>query len=274
MHVGRLVAFVLGGAILGAVGGALPQGSMAWYGVIALILGIGFFFVALNLLDLSPSLAKFGISLPSSLHGFADRIKQRPGTVTPFLVGAVTFLLPCGFTQTAQALALASGSAVRGAAFLAAFALGTLPVLLGVTTFASAATLRHRTLRLVIGAVLFFFAIGQVQSGLSIFGVSTDIVVPSVDSAKRNDVQIVDMNVTPYGYVPNRFTLKKGVPVRWEINAQDGVGCANTLVSRDLGVSQRLQTGMNVIQFTPQRTGTVAFSCAMGMVRGAFTIID
>ncbi|MEK7116106.1 MAG: sulfite exporter TauE/SafE family protein [Patescibacteria group bacterium] len=280
MHVGRLVTFVIGGALLGAIGGALPVESGTWYGAFGIVLGVGFFAVALHLLDLSPSLAEKGIALPSSCARFAEKMRQRPGGVTPFFVGAVTFILPCGFTQTAQALALASGSALRGALLLLVFALGTLPVLLGVTAFAASATFRHRAFRLVAGAVMFFFAFGQIQSGLAVFGVPLNMgafagmfTTPNVDAVRQGDVQIVKMDVTPYGYSPRSFTLKKGVPVRWELDAQDVAGCTNSIISRELGISRRLQVGMNVITFTPQKTGTIAFSCGMGMVRGSFHVI-
>ena len=74
--------------------------------MLALVLGIAFLVVGLNLLELSPSLAKIGFRLPSSIHHIADRIKRSNNPATPFLIGAITFVLPCGFTQTAQGLAI------------------------------------------------------------------------------------------------------------------------------------------------------------------------
>lgn len=282
MHLGRVLAFLIGGAALGAIGGALPQGSPVWYGLLGLVLGIGFLGVALNLLDMSPSLAQMGLALPSSFQVFAERIRKRPGTVAPLFVGAVTFILPCGFTQTAQALALASGSWSKGALMMLAFALGTLPVLLGVTTFATKATMKHRALRLVVGAVMFFFAFSQIDGGLTVLGspVTFSTLARTITprgSAQTSDVvgseQVVKMDVLSSGYSPSAFTIKKGMPVRWEINAVDISGCTNAIVSRQLGISKRLQPGLNVITFTPSQAGTVSFACAMGMVRGTFTVI-
>lgn len=274
MHSGRLAAFIIGGAILGAIGGSLPAGSVIWYGVLALLLGLGFLGVSLNLLDLSPPLAKMGISLPSGIRTFAERMHRRPGGLTPFLVGAVTFILPCGFTQTAQALALASGSWQSGALLMGAFAAGTLPVLLGVTSFATSATLRHPTLRLAIGAVLFFFSLGQIQGGMTILGVPIQFPGGGVQSKVEQGEQIVRMDVRSSGYVPAAFTVRKGVPVRWVINGVEVEGCNGAIVSRQLGISQNLRTGENVITFTPKQTGTIAFSCPMGMYRGSFTVVD
>ena len=217
---GRLSAFVIGGAALGAIGGSLSQGSTALYGMLALVLGIAFLVVGLNLLELSPSLAKIGFRLPSSIHHIADRIKRSNNPATPFLIGAITFVLPCGFTQTAQGLAIASGSAKQGLLLLTMFALGTLPVLLGVTWFGSAATMKRRFFRLAAGSVLFFFALGQIDGGLTLLGFSVtpstalasifsrttaNAEAPSTNGAE----QVVQMAVTDYGYQPSNITVKK-----------------------------------------------------------------
>ncbi len=276
MHLGRLTAFVIGGAILGALGGALPQSSPTLYAILALVLGIGFLGVALSLLDLAPSWGKLGLSLPSSITKFADKMKKRPGGITPFLVGAVTFILPCGFTQTAQALALASGSAAKGALIMSAFALGTLPVLFGITFYAAKVSLKQGMMRVVVGAVMFYFALGQIQSGLSLLGFSfsNPLIVSSVTVSADAKEQVVSMKITPSGYEPSDLTVKKGFPVRWEVDGTDAGGCTGAIVSRELGISKNLEPGINTFTFMPTHTGTIAFSCGMGMVRGSFNVIE
>ncbi|MFA5936041.1 MAG: sulfite exporter TauE/SafE family protein [Patescibacteria group bacterium] len=283
VHAGRLIAFVIGGAILGAIGGALPEGSGAWYGVLALVLGVGFLLAGLNLLDLSPSLARFGIRLPSKLNILADRVSASSSPVAPFLVGAVTFILPCGFTQTAQALALASGSPARGLLYMGVFALGTLPVLLGVSFFGSTATLKHRSFRLAAGAMLTFFAFGQMDGGLTVLGspvtftsLASSLFSKSIGAipVANAEEQVVRMTVAYGTYDPKNLVVKKGVPVRWEIDGKEVYGCANSIVVPKLGIKKSLTTGLNVIQFTPKEKGTLPFSCSMGMIRGSFTVTD
>lgn len=281
IHAGRLAAFAVGGAALGAIGSGLPSVSFAWYGILALVLGAGFLLVGLNLMDLAPSLARFGIALPSGLHRAGDHIAESKHGFAPFLVGAVTFVLPCGFTQTAQALALASGSPLRGLLLLVAFSAGTLPVLLGLSWFGSSATLRHRTVRLVAGAVLVLFAFSQIDGGLTVLG--SPITVSSAMDALRpppataapapdGNEQVIRMIVAG-SFQPNRFTVRSGVPVRWEIDGEDVSGCVNSIVMPLYGISQRLVLGPNVIRFTPKTPGSVSFSCGMGMVRGTITVI-
>ncbi len=286
VHIGRLSAFVIGGGALGAIGGSLPQGSTTLYGLLALVLGIAFLIVGLNLLELSPSMAKIGIRLPSSSHHLADRIKQSNNPATPFLVGAITFVLPCGFTQTAQGLALASGSAKQGLLLLAMFALGTLPVLIGVTWFGSAATMKRRFFRLAAGSVLFLFALGQIDGSLTLLGFSltpstafasvfSRTTAANAEATTNNATeQVIKMAVTDYGYQPNNITVKKGVPVRWEIDGQSVGGCVSSIVVPSYKISMALKKGLNVIRFTPTAAGRIPFSCGMGMVRGSFTVVE
>lgn len=47
----------------------------------------------------------------------------------PILIGAGTFFLPCGFTQSMQIASLSSGSFMGGVLIMLFFALGTFPVL-------------------------------------------------------------------------------------------------------------------------------------------------
>jgi plastocyanin domain-containing protein len=82
------------------------------------------------------------------------------------------------------------------------------------------------------------------------------------------------MNVTGRGYSPNAFTVRQGIPVKWVITSDGSYSCANYLVSPKLGVRQALQSGENVITFTPTEAGRIPFSCSMGMYRGAFTVVE
>lgn len=282
MHLGRLATFAIGGAALGAIGGGLPSFSFAWYGLLALVLGVGFLAVGLNLLDLAPSLARLGIALPSRLHRLGDSVASSKHGFAPFLVGAVTFVLPCGFTQTAQALALASGSATRGFLLLIAFSLGTLPVLLGVSWFGTAATLQRRMIRLLAGAVLVLFAFSQIDGGLTVLGspVTAATVLATFRSKDAStavvsdgEEQIIRMTVASGAFQPKNLTVKKNVPVRWEVDGQDVSGCASSIVVPAYGISVRLAQGPNVIRFTPKEAGVIPFSCGMGMIRGTITVI-
>ena len=264
VHAGRLVSFVAGGALLGAVGGALPDTSSSVHGLLAMTLGLIFLLMGLHMLDMSPSLAQLGLTLPGGLSKLTARAANAQGRKTPYLVGAATFVLPCGFTQTAQALALASGSALGGAVILGAFALGTLPVLAGLSASGSAAALKHKAVRLATGAVLSLFALGQIDGGLTVLGspVTPGSLVASLTTqaaektipAVNAKEQVARMTVAFGAYDPRNLTVKKGVPVRWEIDGQDVSGCASSLVAPLLNLRMSLKSGLNVVNFTPLST--------------------
>lgn len=87
--------------------------------------------------------------------------------------------------------------------------------------------------------------------------------------------QVVRMTVAYGTYQPKNLVIRKGVPVRWEIDGKDVYGCADSIVVPTLGINRELVPGPNVIQFTPPaRVGSIPFSCGMGMIRGSFIVVD
>lgn len=128
--VGYQVARLLGYTTLGAGAGALGAAPVRWLqGPLALalpwVLVIFFAAVALRIdgrLPRSVGLARLLMRVRSALSG-----RSRLGVAVA--MGALTPLLPCGPLYFLVAIAAVSGSAARGAEFLLAFGLGTLPLL-------------------------------------------------------------------------------------------------------------------------------------------------
>ena len=67
--------------------------------------------------------------LTKPMARFRFKVMGMGSTMRASLIGLVTPLLPCGPLYMMFGLALANGSALRGAEFSAAFGLGTLPLL-------------------------------------------------------------------------------------------------------------------------------------------------
>ena len=84
--------------------------------------------------------------------------------------------------------------------------------------------------------------------------------------------QIIQMELSSGFYAPDVLQVVEDIPVKWEIFAPEFMGCAETLVSRGLGISTRLKPGDNLVTFTPKDPGEYVFSCAMGMVRGTMVV--
>src|SRR5690606_17386241 len=58
---------------------------------------------------------------------------KRKSFISLFLIGSLNGLLPCGLVYMAVAGAMATGTAVKGAAFMAMFGLGTMPAMAAVS---------------------------------------------------------------------------------------------------------------------------------------------
>jgi len=74
------------------------------------------------------------------------------------------------------------------------------------------------------------------------------------------------------GLKPSRFTVKAGVPVRFEVFAEiDGVGCMGSIMlpglSDSIQVFEKGQT--NVFNFTAPKPGEYEITCAMGIPHGS-----
>ena len=88
------------------------------------------------------------------------------------------------------------------------------------------------------------------------------------------DVQRVTTEIDYGSYPP--ITVQAGVPVEWTLRVPEGklTGCNNAIVIPAYGLRVELQTGDNLVAFTPEEPGTVAFSCWMGMIRSTITVVE
>lgn len=273
-HLGRIATFFILGGLLGTLGSLVNlTGSVT--GWVTFVVAVIMIFLGLNILGLFPSLSKFGIRMPKKSLKVWDKLKLSEHKAAPLLLGAFTFFLPCGFTQSMQLFAVASGSFVQGALAMMLFALGTAPVLIGI----GVATSRFKNMKMVVfqkvaGFIVIIFAFYTLTTGLALVGINVDLGL-SKDfgtTLQSGGQQIVDMTVSYKGYSPNVFTIEKDVPVKWIINVEKMTGCTNEIIIPDLKISKPLEIGENIIEFTPTKEGDLSFSCWMGMVRGKFIV--
>lgn len=126
-HGAKLVSYVLVGAAAGAMGTLPLKGFQQGPGLLVpWLMVVMFAFVALGLERWIPK-PLFLTRPMARVRGWAA---HRSGFSRASLLGLATPLLPCGPLYLMFGLALANGSALRGAEFAAAFGLGTLPLLL------------------------------------------------------------------------------------------------------------------------------------------------
>ena len=208
--------------------------------------------------------------------------KARGQYYAPMLTGLLTGLfIACSPLQAMYLYAIGSGSFKTGAISLAVFSLGTLPVLLGFGSLITIVSHKTTSKILKVSAVL-VFVLGfiMINTGLSLTGNGYDIQsiwarVAGVGKGANivNGVQQINMTIDGQYWQPKVFTLKKGIPVEWTINAER-LPCQTQIYVNDYKLDIKLQTGINTIKFTPEKTGVVKWACWMGMISGNFIITD
>ncbi len=273
-HFGRLLVFFILGGVLGLIG-SLFSLSTSFMSLFTILIAVVLVWLGLNILGFVPSLTTIGIRMPKKSMRAWSKLKESEHALAPVILGGFTFFLPCGFTQSMQLFAMSSGSFFTGAMTLFLFALGTTPILMGL----GVATTRFKNMKTVvlekaIGIVIILFALYTMSSGLAIVGIDINIFSSKNigNTISQGNVQVVNMAVTYNGYEPNVFKLKKDVPVKWVIDGKQVTGCTNEIMIPSLNVREPIKQGKNIIEFTPNKTGTVGFSCWMGMVRGKFIV--
>lgn len=279
---GRIVGFAVFGGLIGLLGstfrlsGSLLGGLVIIAGIVMIVLGI-------KLVGIFPRLESGGLTLPKGLarvFGIGKEVKEYNHRGA-FLSGALTFFLPCGFTQAMQIYAVSAGSFVSGALIMGIFALGTAPGLLGIGGLTSVIKGDFaRSFFKFAGLLVIVFGAWNISNGWNVTGLTGPIgstlpnpVEPLPGLSEPGAVQEVRMTQKAFGYAPNRFTIKKDVPVRWVITSENQYTCAAYLNIPALGVFKPLQQGENIIEFTPTRTGPLKFTCSMGMYSGVFNVV-
>lgn len=277
-HIGRIGGFAVLGGLLGLIGSKINY-SLTFTGYLTIFIAVVMFYIGLQILNIVPNITKLGFHLPKFLSSKIHDLEKKDHHLMPVAIGVFTFFLPCGFTQSMQLAAVNSQSFLGGALIMGAFAIGTMPVLLSIgigSTYAHKEKMRF--FYHLIGVIVIFFSLYSLNSGLILAGSRTTIDFwnkggESVSAEISEDFQIIKMDVD-WSFKPSQFEIKKGVPVRWEINGINVSGCTNEIVIPQFNIRKKIDSGLNVIEFTPEKEGTIPFSCWMGMQNGRFIVTE
>jgi len=285
-NVGRMIFFFGFGAILGLIGGRL-QFSLLGSSILILVVSAIMILMGLQMIGIR-AFRKFQITMPKFLTRYIANENNFIGKYMPFILGGLTFFLPCGFTATAQGMALLSGSFLQGGLIMLFFAIGTIPMLflIGLTSSKLANSHLSNKFLIIAGVLVLFFALHNVIAQFNVLGIqgfdfihSHKIVTEQIDKNLAPIVdgkQILKMNASASEYKPNYFKVKSNIPVRWEITDTGTSGCTNAVISRKLfSDAIALTPGQTSIkEFTPTQPGVYKFSCWMGMVTGTIEVIE
>jgi plastocyanin domain-containing protein len=256
-------------------------------GVLTILVAGVMLLLGLQLTGLFPKLENIKIALPAGLArrlGIKTKSNHTYSDKSAMLAGAGTFFLPCGFTQAMQLYAMTTGNFVSGALIMATFAIGTAPGLLGIGGLT--AVLKGKKAQMFYkfaGVVVVVLAIFNFQNGINLTGFNSGVIpslsqpvkaAANVKIEREGEKQVIRMTQTSNGYSPNKLTVVKGVPVKWIVTSKDPYSCSASILASKAGIRTMLKEGENVLEFTPTETGTIPFSCLMGMYRGSISVVD
>jgi sulfite exporter TauE/SafE len=282
----KVLSYAIVGGIFGLIGGVFTF-SIKLRGVIAILAGLFMVFYALSMFGFK-FFRRFQFNPKFLMKASAEVSSKVKGPFrAPFIIGLLNGLfLACGPLQAMYLYAMGTGSFFTGAISLAVFGFGTLPVMLGFGFLAT--TISHKTtakilkisaiLVLILGLIMLNRGLSLTGSGYDINSIQSKISGGSLSSAFgseiKDGVQEINMEVTARGWTPNSFVLRQGIPVRWNIDVKELTGCNNEIIVNAYNLDIKLKQGLNVVEFTPDKLGTISWSCWMGMIPGTFIVTE
>lgn len=245
--------------IVGILNGFMPCGPLQSMWIVALAAGnplAGALSMFLFSLGTVPLMLGLGSIVSVLGKKFTDKVMT---------VGAVLIVV-LGLAMLSQGGSL-SGLLPPDLLMPLIIALGVAGVLLSIPARKPAwkQILKAASLAVVIASLVFWKHSGTAAQSDAASDAGSEVV---------DGVQVVSSTLTP-GRYPN-ITVQSGIPVRWEIEAPEGSinGCNYRILIRDYDIEYTFHTGKNVIEFTPSGTGTVRYSCWMGMIYGNIFVTD
>lgn len=274
-NLGRVVGFMGLGALLGLIGSALTFNSLTT-GILTILAGLLMLYVGVQLSGVFPRLRS--LALPPAIAkklGLGDTQNQKYSHRGAFILGVLSFFLPCGFTQAMQLFAVSTGSALTGAVVMGLFAVGTTPGLLAIGGLTSAVGGNKRKIFLkLVGVIVVGLALVNINSGRVLTGFTLSDFSPLLFSSSRLDVP--DENVIQLTFIDpwqqldeKEIVLRPNEAYRIEIMPEsDGVGCMATVMIQGVPeYSPRLlQEGKRLsFEFETKPNAKYTFICAMGV---------
>lgn len=286
--VAKLFAYALLGLGLGAVGSVFLL-SARTFGVLQLVAAIYMLGVAGAILEIHPIFRYFIIQTPRFLTKMVRNESKSRQLFAPVILGVLTVLIPCGATQAMMTQAISSGSAIQGFLVMSVFVLGTMPLffLLGFG-FASIGEVGRGRLAKLSGLAVLGIALWNLNSSAIVLG--SPIYAQKVWATLECEVSFcakadaslfvasdqITVNIERDGYHVSNQVIKAGKPVTLTLTNAGATGCQQAFTIPSLNVSQIVGVGASTkITFVaPDKPGTLAYSCGMGMYPGELTVVN
>nr|WP_312578971.1 sulfite exporter TauE/SafE family protein [Sedimentibacter sp.] len=280
-NLGRVMSYTILGGFVGALGSVFSL-SLKGKSIISLLAGVFMIIMGINMLGVTPKLRKIMPRLPKSL---TDKIDSKKNDKGPFIVGLLNGFMPCGPLQAMQLYALGTGSFITGALSMFIFSVGTVPLMFAFGAFSSILSSKFTKQMMKISAMLVIIlgivmgnrgfslaGINIADTVLSPFGINLSQSNKTANAVIKDGYQTVTTKLESGRYQP--IKVYAGVPLKWSIVAEKGTlnGCNNEIIIPAYGKQQKLELGENIIEFTPTQTGTITYTCWMGMISSTITV--
>lgn len=282
---GKLIGYAIMGGLLGLLGSVVTF-SPKFYGVTQIIAAFFMLGVAGAILEIHPIFRYFLWQGPRSAGKLIRGQSRSSSKFAGLLMGLLTVFIPCGTTQAMMATAAISGQVLKGALVMTIFTIGTMPlfVLFGLG-LASIGKLSQKTFGKLAAGAIAVIALTSLNAGLVLAGsqvypsqmlreVYCTISFCGVDTSQPTEK--VAVQITRDGYQVDNTVIKAGKKITVDLNNVSGGGCQQAFSVPSLGVTQLVGMGESAqISFdAPEKPGTLAFSCSMGMYEGQFTVVN
>jgi len=288
----KIFSYMMVGLLLGAVGAYLNLDAARPYvyyvaGVFMIVLGLGMTGKVPWAARLTPRPPKFLLNAIVKLRrkSVDDAEHGTTSIATPITFGLMTGLLPCGPLMAAQVAAAASGSAVTGAVGMAAFGLGTAPLMVA---FGTAGSLIPRVWKqrmmsvLAVGVILFgvvFINRGLVATGapVTFTTVKTALMgAPSAEpqyAAAADGVVEVPVTIENTQFVPQVVQIPADTPVRLVVDRREDAACSDQIFLPQLDILAELApNAVTAVEIPATKAGAYTLTCGMSMMQGQLLV--
>lgn len=267
-HVWRMVAFVGWWALLWYLWQTF-QISPTVNGVLMIGVWCILAYVWLHIFGIVPSITKRWFRLP---WGAQKLIKKWNDPRYALVVWALTFFLPCGFTQSMQLFAMQTGSAMQWALILWAYGLWTIPLLLWLWMSAWYFKSKMRLFNKVVAGLLIAFGLMTIGNGYA-------WVTNTIGSAwipqwqLQNTVERLAWTHLWNRLEPKDILLKNNKSYEITINpTAPGLWCKSTIHLPD-GTTRAIQQWVPLtFAFNPVQDGTYKLTCSAWSEHGSIVV--
>jgi sulfite exporter TauE/SafE len=271
-HIGRIISFVVWWALLGLVWSQF-WGSVRFNAIFSVLVGVVLLYLGLQLLWVVPNITKRWFHLPSWLSQTIFNLKNPKYAG---IVWALTFLLPCGFTQSMQLYALQSSSPVQWALIMWAFALGTLPVLFWVWLGTKYIKDKLILINPLIASLLVVFWLYTIYNGTIL---AQALTTSNQNNTTRITAQNLETETVQVGhnwsqFVPSSIKLAVGKNYKLVVTpSSDGRGCMSQVIIPGKWPHSIKQWESFEIDVDGSSVKTIKLVCAsMGMGQGEIVV--